>query len=223
MAGAWHVHLPAAPQHLGWHARNVLEEIVLVPHTNWPCMQRSDSQLFHFPGTPYGTCRRALAVYSESESWATVTMTYTCCHGNRSPPLAVTLWEGMNIFVYCRDNYDNGYLAIDLLGGNSIQLLVPEGGLGGSYFYHGGNINDKSYDLHCHETPPRVAVVTNDSGSPPLPTLRTLTRMAAGELRVTRAPPSELPFSLRAVRFRFIMNMYEQGPRIVTIRHPDSP
>ena len=169
MAGAWHVHLPAAPQHLGWHARNVLEEIVLVPHTNWPCMQRSDSQLFHFPGTPYGTCRRALAVYSESESWATVTMTYTCCHGNRSPPLAVTLWEGMNIFVYCRDNYDNGYLAIDLLGGNSIQLLVPEGGLGGSYFYHGGNINDMSYDLHCHETPPRVAVVTNDSGNPPPP------------------------------------------------------
>ena len=223
MAGAWHVHLPAAPQHLGWHARNVLEEIVLVPHTNWPCMQRSDSQLFHFPGTPYGTCRRALAVYSESESWATVTMTYTCCHGNRSPPLAVTLWEGMNIFVYCRDNYDNGYLAIDLLGGNSIQLLVPEGGLGGSYFYHGGNINDMSYDLHCHETPPRVAVVTNDIGNPLLPTLRTLTRMAAGELRVTRAPPSELPFSLRAVRFRFIMNMYEQGPRIVTIRHPDSP
>ena len=32
---------------------------------------------------------------------------------------------GMNIFVYCSDNFGGGYLEIKLLGGQTLQIVTP--------------------------------------------------------------------------------------------------
>ena len=36
---------------------------------------------------------------------------YSCCYGADSAPLPVILELGMNVFVYCTDNFDGGELA----------------------------------------------------------------------------------------------------------------
>ena len=37
---------------------------------------------------------------------------YSCCYGADSAPLPVILELGMNVFVYCTDNFYGGELAI---------------------------------------------------------------------------------------------------------------
>ena len=69
------------------------------------------------------------------------------------------------------------------------------------------------YELHRYVTPTCVAVVSLSSDGPPIPTLRTLSRFSAGELRAVeyiRATGFQFPSEIQDVRHRFIFVPYVQ-------------
>ena len=136
-----HHHYPPTPEYEGWVSTRVLEEMVLPAYSAWPY-------------TVPGTCCRALAVFCERRCAAQVSLKYVCCPGHPSSPLSVELKCGMNIFVYCSDNFGGGYLDIKLGCHQTLQIVTPPTHTGGEYIYQGGEISSVIYELHCYVTPP---------------------------------------------------------------------
>ena len=121
-----HHHCPPTPDYEGWVSTRVLEEMVLPAYSAWPCENHvGGSRSFHYPDTVPGTCRRALAVFCERQCAAQVTLRYVCCPGRPSSPLSVVLRCGMNIFVYCSDNFGGGYLDIKMSCHQTLQIVTP--------------------------------------------------------------------------------------------------
>ena len=69
------------------------------------------------------------------------------------------------------------------------------------------------YELHRYLTPPCLAVVSLCSDGPPIPTLRTLSRFSAGEIRAVeyiRSTGFQFPSEVQDVMHRFIFVPYVQ-------------
>ena len=209
-----HHHYPPTPEYEGWVSTRVLEEVVLPAYSAWPCEGHvGGSRSFHYPDTVPGTCRRALAVFCERQCAAQVTLRYVCCPGRPSSPLSVILRCGMNIFVYCSDNFGGGYLDIKMSCHQTLQIVTPPTHTGGEYIYQGGEISSLIYELHRYLTPPCLAVVSLCSEGPPIPTLRTLSRFSAGEIRAVeyiRSTGFQFPSEVQDVMHRFIFVPYVQ-------------
>ena len=97
------------PSGEGWVSSRVLEEVVLPAYSVWPCEGHgSENSAFHYPGTVPSRCRKALAVFCERQCAAQISVSYVCCPSPPIPPLNVEVKCGMNIFVYCSDNFGGG-------------------------------------------------------------------------------------------------------------------
>ena len=155
MSMAHHHHYPPMPSCEGWVSTRVLEEIVLPAYSVWPCESHvSGSSAFHYPGTVPSMCRKALAVFCERRCVAQISVSYVCCPSPPIPPLSVEVKCGMNIFVYCSDNFGGGYLEFKLLDGQSLHMITPPAHVGGECVFLRGNLSSLIYDLHDHVTPP---------------------------------------------------------------------
>ena len=212
MSLAHHHHYPPMPSCEGWVSTRVLEEVVLPAYSVWPCEGHgSESSAFHYPGTVPSRCRKALAVFCERQCAAQIGVSYVCCPSPPIPPLNVEVKCGMNIFVYCSDNFGGGYLEFKLLDGQSLHMITPPAHIGGECVFLRGNFSSLIYDLHDHVTPPFVAVATLNSEGPPFPMLRTLSRFSAGELRAVefiRTSGCHFPSDVQDIHHRFIFIPY---------------
>ena len=92
-----------------------------------------------------------------------------------------------------------------------MQIMTPDPGTGGAYFYHGGNfgVNNYSFDV-LGTNPPTVAVITRDPTYPPVPLLSSLSRLSVGEQRLADLVFGKLPGELRRSHLRYIMNIYRR-------------
>ena len=99
-----HRHAPPTPN--GVSASNILKTMPCCS-CHPPCGGE-----YHFSTTQPGRCYQGVAVISERSCVVNLRVHYACCYGADSAPLPVILELGMNVFVYCTDNFDGGELAV---------------------------------------------------------------------------------------------------------------
>ena len=125
---------------------------------------------------------------------------YSCCYGADSAPLPVILELGMNVFVYCTDNFDGGELAITPLP-NSPQRLYPT-----VLMVEWGCL--MNYDFDFDSAPPWALVVTEATGPFPIPQLSSLARIAIGETNLSQVDEDDVPSCVGRTTYKFVVNKY---------------
>ena len=190
-----HRHVPPTPE--GVAAVNALK-IVSCCSSPSPCKGGGDE--YHFSTTQPGTCRRGVAVISEKKCVVNLMIRYICCDGADSAPLPVVLELGMNIFVYCTDNFDGGELSVTPLP-ESTQKLYPS-----VLMIEWGCLMNYSFDYHS--APPWALVITDGTCAAPIPQLSSLARLTVGELKLGQIHEDDVPSCVRKTTFSIVVNKY---------------
>ena len=190
-----HRHVPPTPG--GVSASNILKTI------DWcschpPCSERGGD--YHFSTTRPGSCYRGVAVISERRCMVNLKIHYSCCYGANSAPLPVVLELGMNVFIYCVDNFDGGELAVTPLP-DSPQRLYPT-----VMRVEWGCLMNYVFDFDS--APPWALVVTGATGPFPIPQLSSLARIAIGEADLGHLDDDDVPSCVRRTSYKFVVNKY---------------
>ena len=190
-----HRHAPPTPS--GVSASNILKTMVCCS-CHPPCGERGGD--YHFSTTQPGRCYRGVAVISERRCVVNLRMHYSCCYGADSAPLPVILELGMNVFVYCVDNFDGGELAVTPLP-DSPQRLYPT-----VMMVEWGCLMNYVFDFDS--APPWALVVTEATCPFPIPQLSSLARIAIGEANLGHMDDDAVPSCVRRTSYKFVVNKY---------------
>ena len=137
---------------------------------------------------------------SERRCMVNLRVHYSCCFGADSAPLPVVLELGMNVFVYCTDNFDGGELAVVPLP-DSTQQLYPS-----VMMVKWGCL--MNYDFDFDSAPPWALVVTEGTCPSPIPQLSSLARLSIGETVLNQMNEDDVPSCVRRTTYRFVVNKY---------------
>ena len=168
------------PRPAGVYFGAALESFVLSPGEVWPCM-RSEPESRHI-GVLF-TCLKTFAILSHT---AGVICDFEVRDGSRVDKVAVRLRKGMNLLIYCVDNFV----------GRCVTVRFPDVSVLPCYtncdlklpgIVKGDDVPDLSYFLHDGVVPYRYYFTLSEDL---VPSLEGLCRHEIGEDEITRFLPA---------------------------------
>ena len=196
-----------------WNTFELLQ-IPVTPGAPWPCEENPDVSPYgvcHLPNHTPGGCHQAVALLCEEKCTVFVKLVMPECCAFVGSLVPILLARGMNILVYCEDNMGGGELHLEQTTG-MLPVLLPCPEQGGEYYYSGDAVTNMFYTFDSMNIPPPpvAVVVTLDKSVLPIPTLKTLARLATGEIRLTETGPADLPQNLNFVNYLYVTSLYNR-------------